>query len=269
LVPDHWHRRARLAYRDDSYPERACDHCGALYRGPAVYCSLDCALADAEGGGNMTTTLQPLPGFDWNKVNWGAPDAYRTDHCSYCSLPFPEHGTEARERFIPLILTTETGCVAEFCEHCQILWFGMDWPEAPIGLGPHEPEIRGKAEWSTCEDAGCPACEGNDRAFARWAQMGAYALLARVLGARSAVGNVAQLLDERWRLLISFGQGGVHDGKARERIEAIERELGMPRCRVCGCTDDRACPGGCYWVEADLCSSCVPQARPPSPWSLK
>lgn len=30
-----------------------------------------------------------------------------------------------------------------------------------------------------------------------------------------------------------------------------------PACRVCGCTDDRACPGGCYWVEADLCSVCV------------
>lgn len=27
-------------------------------------------------------------------------------------------------------------------------------------------------------------------------------------------------------------------------------------CRVCGCTQDNACPGGCYWVEDDLCSSC-------------
>lgn len=28
-------------------------------------------------------------------------------------------------------------------------------------------------------------------------------------------------------------------------------------CRVCGCTQDNACPGGCYWVEEDLCSKCV------------
>lgn len=28
-------------------------------------------------------------------------------------------------------------------------------------------------------------------------------------------------------------------------------------CRVCGCTDDRACPGSCYWVEDDLCSNCT------------
>lgn len=28
-------------------------------------------------------------------------------------------------------------------------------------------------------------------------------------------------------------------------------------CRVCGCTWNNACPGGCYWVEWDLCSECV------------
>jgi hypothetical protein len=29
-------------------------------------------------------------------------------------------------------------------------------------------------------------------------------------------------------------------------------------CRVCGCTDARACPGGCYWIAEDLCSACAP-----------
>ncbi|MDD5360481.1 MAG: 3'-5' exonuclease [Sulfurovaceae bacterium] len=29
------------------------------------------------------------------------------------------------------------------------------------------------------------------------------------------------------------------------------------RCRVCGCTDDHACIGGCYWVEIDLCCNCT------------
>jgi len=28
-------------------------------------------------------------------------------------------------------------------------------------------------------------------------------------------------------------------------------------CRICGCTQRRACPGGCHWVEADLCSACI------------
>lgn len=28
-------------------------------------------------------------------------------------------------------------------------------------------------------------------------------------------------------------------------------------CRECGCTEASACPGGCYWVEPDLCSRCA------------
>jgi hypothetical protein len=30
-------------------------------------------------------------------------------------------------------------------------------------------------------------------------------------------------------------------------------------CEGCGCTDDNACPGGCYWVSRDppVCSACV------------
>jgi hypothetical protein len=33
-------------------------------------------------------------------------------------------------------------------------------------------------------------------------------------------------------------------------------------CRVCGCTDDHACPEGCSWVDRDhtLCSAC--EGRP-------
>lgn len=37
--------------------------------------------------------------------------------------------------------------------------------------------------------------------------------------------------------------------------------LEMPRCRICGCTDDNACPGGCSWAEDDLCSECVETDR--------
>jgi len=39
--------RTMRAYRDRRFPERSCDHCGKPYQGPAVYCSIDCALADA------------------------------------------------------------------------------------------------------------------------------------------------------------------------------------------------------------------------------
>lgn len=29
------------------------------------------------------------------------------------------------------------------------------------------------------------------------------------------------------------------------------------KCRVCGCTWNTPCEGGCYWVEEDLCSKCA------------
>lgn len=28
-------------------------------------------------------------------------------------------------------------------------------------------------------------------------------------------------------------------------------------CRRCGCTQDVGCPGGCSWIEDDLCSQCA------------
>lgn len=28
-------------------------------------------------------------------------------------------------------------------------------------------------------------------------------------------------------------------------------------CKLCGCTWNNACSGGCSWVEPDLCSSCI------------
>jgi hypothetical protein len=31
-------------------------------------------------------------------------------------------------------------------------------------------------------------------------------------------------------------------------------------CRNCGCSDERACEGGCWWIAADLCSECAPVA---------
>lgn len=29
------------------------------------------------------------------------------------------------------------------------------------------------------------------------------------------------------------------------------------KCRVCGCTDEHACDGGCYWASVNLCSKCA------------
>jgi hypothetical protein len=41
-----------------------------------------------------------------------------------------------------------------------------------------------------------------------------------------------------------------------------EEEEDVARCRVCGCTEDEPCEGGCQWVEdqleeGELCSRCA------------
>jgi hypothetical protein len=28
------------------------------------------------------------------------------------------------------------------------------------------------------------------------------------------------------------------------------------KCRFCGCTDKKACKGGCHWISPDVCSLC-------------
>jgi hypothetical protein len=53
----------------------------------------------------------------------------------------------------------------------------------------------------------------------------------------------------------------------RARLEAAyEDRAPDARCALCGCTDNRACPGGCWWVPdpagqmRDVCSSCEADA---------
>ncbi len=48
--------------------------------------------------------------------------------------------------------------------------------------------------------------------------------------------------------------GARHDARVdelRARVEPVRT------CRACGCTDDRACEGGCSWIAQDLCSRCA------------
>jgi hypothetical protein len=40
-------KKVNQKYRNENCQKRDCDFCGKPYRGPAVYCSLECALADA------------------------------------------------------------------------------------------------------------------------------------------------------------------------------------------------------------------------------
>lgn len=46
-----------------------------------------------------------------------------------------------------------------------------------------------------------------------------------------------------------------NDFQLNTGITARERS-----CHVCGCTWHNACPGSCWWIGQDLCSSCGPEA---------
>ena len=41
-----------------------------------------------------------------------------------------------------------------------------------------------------------------------------------------------------------------------ERLAGLVGDTKVRVCRVCGCTEYRACEGSCHWVEEDLCSNC-------------
>ena len=55
-------------------------------------------------------------------------------------------------------------------------------------------------------------------------------------------------------VVLDFGNRWMFDAIPLPSCEADVR-----RCRICGCTDDLACDGGCGLIEPDLCSACAPE----------
>ena len=65
-----------------------------------------------------------------------------------------------------------------------------------------------------------------------------------------------------------LGVDWARPGEESRTVQSLPGDWSPVRvCRVCGCTDDHACPGGCYWVEEDLCSACaeLPARLRPAP----
>lgn len=51
--------------------------------------------------------------------------------------------------------------------------------------------------------------------------------------------------------------------KNQNKIESdvISKSTSISTCRICGCTDDHACKGGCSWISPDLCSKCANKTK--------
>lgn len=94
---------------------------------------------------------------------------------------------------------------------------------------------------------------GNDPAFAHVVAGACIRPLRAVLSGLEAVGLEAAAWETRQLI----------------RVLKLIRDVDAPRlqtdiaiaasgvCRGCGCTDTRACPGGCEWVAEGWCSACA------------
>jgi len=82
-----------------------------------------------------------------------------------------------------------------------------------------------------------------------------------------SVGDIIRVPMGTGTKTVRVSQVNVRDSEVEDRILAIMKtidEVVYPEetCRVCGCTQERACPGGCYWVEPNLCSVCADNKEP-------
>lgn len=100
----------------------------------------------------------------------------------------------------------------------------------------------------------CPRC-GHDRmdvnpirnSLSRYA----YVYICNECGTEEAMMDftgMEPLPFEKWGMALGFNE---------LEEESDEELFDVQKCRVCGCTDNNACEGGCYWVEDDLCSKCA------------
>lgn len=106
------------------------------------------------------------------------------------------------------------------------------------------------------------------------------AISARVLSViRDQFGLAPTVLLDEGRSLADLGMSSCSSARMGRLVSALANEFDSPMllvlmpqdtvarvidkvlcsvryCRVCGCTDNRACHGGCHWAGDDICSAC-------------
>jgi hypothetical protein len=107
-------------------------------------------------------------------------------------------------------------------------------------------------------------------AAARWYHSAACA--AQALDATAVTGPRVVLTAELTAALAALEGAGLDPFEALGRRRGLETALRIvagspdpagPRCYLCGCTEETACAGGCWWVRdpeamRDVCSACAP-----------
>lgn len=139
-----------------------------------------------------------------------------------------------------------------------------------VRLGVRAERARAEFEESPASSHGMTSCEGVERL---WRQALTTLQAAWLYGMNGGVEEAgmtrAQMLECIGEFLDPIEMVPPVDCDAQDWLErGLDGiELGTPwdvaRCRVCGCTDDAACEGGCSWASPghDLCSSCSARER--------
>jgi hypothetical protein len=74
----------------------------------------------------VTDTLQPAPGFPWDRVRWDDAHAPVQDECSLC-------GVAIDDDTVALRMWNRRGDSAVFCDPCSARWFGLQLREDDDG----------------------------------------------------------------------------------------------------------------------------------------
>lgn len=57
-------------------------------------------------------------------------------------------------------------------------------------------------------------------------------------------------------LLLDLKKERIENIQLRIMIEHIDSNFFTRKCRICGCSWNHPCEGGCSWIGDDLCSQC-------------
>ena len=195
-------------------------------------------------------TLEPRPGFNWTAVSWGGPDEPPSDKCSYC-------GDELPEDSVPLMMWNKDGWAAQFCDTCQVRWWGLESADCDPVLPAQEPEIRDAGVTSCrvcgCTDDDCSGCIKRTGRACHWVEADLRS------ACRDAMADApGACVDADGGLVAAEdppGLGSCCGGcgrKADQCIVMLQKRAPTPGrgwgCFVCGCSPDGA--------TAVLCNAC-------------
>lgn len=255
-VPQYWTRQLEWLHLDEAEHERSCpDH--AAFITPGGYVQYLCLKPEQHPGREAQAPTQDDPEY-----------AERTAAAEALREAIAASAQTRRGFLLPLTTSTQpapAGLRDTVLRYLAGLLAGAEYLDADAG---------GAWEFLTGKDTAARKALGDpaDAVRALTARRDPLRVVLAHLAssAESALTSTWAWTDLRalaehlpWlELLEQLGyEASTWEGEriAQARAGEQDADVGEPAsCRVCGCTDEEACAGGCSWAEPDLCSACAP-----------